>query len=290
MKTEYGTMPEGSPSTDDASAHELCTAKRASNALIGYQPGGASNSSIGYRPPISEDNHDKYNPDMSGTSCHGLPVGYVKCTQTPTMAPGESTEADSLCNGLSPSQADIKIDLAQFLSHSGMSALQNNKLSMDFRDTPSTNPQQASPSAVTNKYGDSKHQSKDDDMQPPGQLVDNPLVPPGASVLDPNVTVNCHQPIKSPPSDLDRCSAGYVTAKQYSDEVFNNIQQDNISSCSVVLDEILEQGGISSDAEENPENSSWDSGYIGRDDIQKTGINPYNQKHQWSDLSHAMLA
>ena len=157
-------MPEGSPSTDDASAHELYTAKSASNASIGYQLGGASNSSIGYRPPISEDGHDKYNPDISGTSCHGLPVGYVKCTQTPTMAPGESTEADSLCNGLSPSQADIKIDLARFLSHSGMRALQNNKLSMDFRDTPSTNPQQASPSAVTNKYGDSKHQSKDDDM------------------------------------------------------------------------------------------------------------------------------
>ena len=290
MKTEYGTMPEGSPSTDDASAHELCTAKRASNALIGYQPGGASNSSIGYRPPISEDIHDKYNPDMSGTSCHGLPVGYVKCTQTPTMAPGDSTAADSLCNGLSPSQADIKIDLARFLSHSGMSALLNNKLSMDFPDTPSINPLEASPSAVTNKYGDSKHQSKDNDMQPPGQLVDNPLAPPGASVLDPNVTVNCRQPMKSPPSDLDRSSAGYVTAKQYSDEVLNNMPQDNNSSCSVVLDEILEQGVISSDTEENPENSSWDSGYIGRDDIQNTGINPYDQKHQWSDLSPAILA
>ena len=262
-------MPVGIYFTDDASDHELYTAKSASNALIGYQPEAASNSSIGYRPPMSEDGHDKYNPDISGTNCHGRPEAYVKRTQTPAMAPDDSTVADSLCNGLNPPQADIKIDLARFLSHSGMSALLNNKLSMDFPDTPSTNPLEASPSAVTNKYGDSKHQSKDDDMQPP---------------------VNCHQPIKSPPSDLDRCPAGYVTAKQYSDEVLNNMPHDNNSSCSVVLEEILEQGGISSDTEENPENSSWDSGYIGRDDIQNTGINPYDQKHQWSDLSPAMLA
>ena len=97
--------------------------------------------------------------------------------------------------------------------------------------------------------------------------------------------------VTSPPADiLDRFSSDYVTPQQYSaGAMMSGIPQDNISSGPVALDEILEQGEFSSDAEENPENSSGDSGYVGRNNVQKTPINSGNQEQQGSNSSNPKL-
>ena len=299
VTTGYGSMPGDSATTAGPSGYESYPIGGASSSSLGYQPGGASNFSVGYRPTMSGgDDCSKYTPDMmSGMSCAALPDDYLRCTQAPSLAPDSNTSADMFYNGLDSLQAENKIDLAPFLSHSGMSALQNNKLSVDLpelnTDTQSASPPHVIPSAMSEKQDDNKKLFVD--IAHPGG--DNHMMSSStAAGFNPVQYAPCdvrnRQPmVTAPPSDiLDRFSSDYVTPQQYSaGAMMSGIPQDNISSGPVALDEILEQGELSSDAEENPENSSGDSGYVGRNNVQKTPINSGNQEQQGSNSSNPKL-
>lgn len=280
ITTGYGSMPEDSATTGGASGYEPYPIGGASNASLGYLPGGTSNSmSIGYRPSMPQDHNSKYTPNISGMSCATLPDDYLRCTQAPSIAPDSSMSANLFYNGDDPAQDENKIDLARFLSHSGMSALQNNKLSVDLpdlaTDTQPSSPYRTLPSTIPEENDKNKQLTVD--VQPQ-QTDDSPSL--GAPVVGQHQEMEVRSRPQAPPTDLSRYTADYVTTPQYPAGVLNASYQDNVSSCPVALDEILEQSEMYSDTEEIPENSSGDSGYVGRNNVPKTPINSGNQEQE----------